>query len=122
MSNRSRWDRRSTVRLISWNVNGIRSCVARGFADWLRRCGADVVGLQEMRVTDELLPANLRRSKRYPHFFLSAALGGEYYFVPKFSIGLEGNLGFYSLGDVTGGGDGADGFFTSGLAFLRMYF
>jgi Outer membrane protein beta-barrel domain len=55
-------------------------------------------------------------------FFLAAALGGEYYFVPKFSIGLEGNLGYYSLGDVSGGGDGADGFFTSGLAFLRVYF
>ena len=60
-------------RIVSWNVNGIRACVARGFVDWLRRCGADVIGLQEMRVTDELLPANLRRSKRYPHFFLSAA-------------------------------------------------
>lgn len=50
---------------------------------------------------------------------LAAALGGEYYFVPKFSIGLEGQLGFYSLSDV--GGD-LSGFFTTGLGFLRMYF
>lgn len=50
---------------------------------------------------------------------LAAALGGEYYFVPKFSLGLEGQLGFYSTSDVNGD---ASGFFTTGLGFLRMYF
>lgn len=50
---------------------------------------------------------------------IAAALGAEYYFVPKFSIGLEAQLGLYQLGDVSGD---ADGFFTNGLAFLRMYF
>jgi hypothetical protein len=50
---------------------------------------------------------------------LAAAAGGEYYFVPKFSLGLEAQLGIYDLGDVSGD---VSGFFTSGLAFLRMYF
>jgi hypothetical protein len=51
--------------------------------------------------------------------FLAAALGGEYFFVPKFSLGLEAQAGLYTLGDVSGN---SDGFFTSGLAFLRVYF
>jgi hypothetical protein len=51
--------------------------------------------------------------------FLAAAVGGEYYFVPKFSLGLEAQAGLYRAGDVSGD---ADGFFTSGLAFLRVYF
>jgi hypothetical protein len=51
--------------------------------------------------------------------FIAAALGGEYYFVPKFSIGLEAQLGLYQTGDINGD---ASGFFTNGLGFLRVYF
>lgn len=48
-----------------------------------------------------------------------AALGGEYYVVPHFSVGLEGQFGFYDLGAVSGD---ASGWATTGLAFLRLYF
>ncbi|HET8733077.1 MAG TPA: outer membrane beta-barrel protein [Anaeromyxobacteraceae bacterium] len=51
---------------------------------------------------------------------LAAALGGEYFFVPKFSLGLEGQLGYVSRSSASI--DEADGFFTTGLAFLRLYF
>ncbi len=50
---------------------------------------------------------------------LAGAVGGEYYFVPRFSIGLEGQLGLYSNSAVSGDNSG---FFTTGLAFLRVYF
>jgi hypothetical protein len=52
-------------------------------------------------------------------FILAAAAGGEYFFVPKFSIGLEGQLGFYSQSETSGDNSG---FFTTGLGFLRVYF
>ncbi len=47
--------------------------MGKGFLDWLRRARADVVGLQEMRVSEEKLPPGLRRSRRFPHFSLSEA-------------------------------------------------
>jgi hypothetical protein len=50
---------------------------------------------------------------------LAGAIGGEYYFAPQFSLGLEAQLGLYALGDVSGD---VSGFFTNGLAFLRLYF
>lgn len=50
---------------------------------------------------------------------LAAAVGGEYYLVPQLSLGAEGQLGFYDRGDVSGNDSG---FFTTGLAFLRVYF
>jgi len=50
---------------------------------------------------------------------IAAALGGEYYLVTHFSVGLEGQLGYYSHGTVNGDDDGL---FTTGLAFLRLYF
>jgi hypothetical protein len=53
---------------------------------------------------------------------IAGAIGSEYYLVPKFSIGLEGQLGFYSNSDASAVNVDSSGFFTTGLAFLRMYF
>lgn len=41
------------MRVISWNVNGIRAACKKGFAAWLDASGADIVGIQESRA-DEL--------------------------------------------------------------------
>jgi len=37
------------MRIISWNVNGLRACAKKGFHGWLGACGADIVALQEVR-------------------------------------------------------------------------
>ncbi|MCP4657208.1 MAG: exodeoxyribonuclease III [bacterium] len=49
------------MRLVSWNVNGLRACVRKGFAQWLESSGAAVVGVQEVRARPEQLPADIRR-------------------------------------------------------------
>jgi exodeoxyribonuclease-3 len=41
-------------------VNGLRACATKGFAGWLRRSGAEIVGLQEVRARAEQLPRGLR--------------------------------------------------------------
>lgn len=48
------------MRIVSWNVNGLRACGKNGFAAWLGGCGADVVCLQEIRATHDQLPDELR--------------------------------------------------------------
>ena len=48
------------MRIISWNVNGLRAAARKGFLDWLEGCGADIVALQEVRAQREQLPAALR--------------------------------------------------------------
>ncbi len=37
------------MKLISWNVNGLRACLKKGFADFAAGCDADVICLQEVR-------------------------------------------------------------------------
>jgi len=64
-------------------------------------------------------PANARVGTSGTDVVIAAALGGEYYVVPRFSVGLEGQLGFYSNSTVSGDNSGA---YTTGLAFLRFYF
>lgn len=38
------------MRLISWNVNGLRACLQKGFGDFFAQCGADVFCLQETKL------------------------------------------------------------------------
>ncbi len=43
------------MRIVSWNVNGMRSALDKGFLDWLEDAKPDVLNLQEVRVEWEQL-------------------------------------------------------------------
>lgn len=47
------------VRVASWNVNGLRAAVRKGFVDWLDGSGAEIVGVQEVRARVEQLPGDI---------------------------------------------------------------
>jgi exodeoxyribonuclease-3 len=51
---------RRPVRILSWNVNGLRAAAKNGFGDWLDASGAEIVGIQEVRAQPEQLPEPLR--------------------------------------------------------------
>jgi len=44
-----------TMKLVSWNVNGIRACAEKGLFTWLESSGADIVSLQETKAWAEQL-------------------------------------------------------------------
>ncbi len=44
------------MKLISWNVNGLRACVKKGFFDVFRSCNADMFCLQETKLQPEQAP------------------------------------------------------------------
>lgn len=48
------------MRIVSWNVNGLRACAKKGFAGVLNESGADVLLLQEVRAFPAQLPAGIR--------------------------------------------------------------
>ncbi len=72
------------MRLISWNVNGLRAAIRKGFAPWLESCGAAVVGIQEVRARPEQLPADIRRRAGW-HVDVAAAERAGYSGVALFS-------------------------------------
>lgn len=41
------------MKLISYNVNGIRSAMNKGFVDWLKQENPDIIGLQEIKATEQ---------------------------------------------------------------------
>jgi len=40
------------MKLVSWNVNGLRACVNKGFLDYFREVDADIVCLQETKLSE----------------------------------------------------------------------
>jgi exodeoxyribonuclease-3 len=56
----ARGRQQKTLRIISWNVNGMRACATKGFGAWLEASGAEVVGIQEVRALPEQLPDAVR--------------------------------------------------------------
>jgi len=47
------------MRIISWNVNGLRACLKKGFVDYVMADGADVFCLQEVRALPEQVEMEL---------------------------------------------------------------
>ena len=43
----------SSLRIISYNVNGIRAAMNKGFCDWLKTNPADVICVQETKAAKE---------------------------------------------------------------------
>lgn len=47
------------MKLISWNVNGLRACLGKGFMDSIAELDADVICLQEIKVLAEQVQLDL---------------------------------------------------------------
>lgn len=66
----------ASVRVYSWNVNGIRSAVAKGFVDWLAAARGEIVGLQEVRAANDAIPSQLTAVTDYHQHYVAAAKKG----------------------------------------------
>ncbi len=53
------------MRIISWNVNGIRAAIKKGFWDWFANDQADIVCLQEVKARREQLNGQLEAASGY---------------------------------------------------------
>lgn len=60
------------MRIISWNVNGLRACAKKGFAGFLEKAKADIVCLQEVRAFPDQLEPRIRSPEGW-HVNFSAA-------------------------------------------------
>ncbi|MCL2592179.1 MAG: exodeoxyribonuclease III [Defluviitaleaceae bacterium] len=61
------------IKLISWNVNGLRACVKKGFFDFFGEVSADIFCLQETKMEEGQLEINL---EEYNIYFNSAEKKG----------------------------------------------
>lgn len=60
------------MKIISWNVNGLRANVKKGGFDWLMAQNADIFCMQEIKAEADQLPPEVRAPKGYHAFFESS--------------------------------------------------
>lgn len=66
------------LRLLSWNVNGIRAAYKKGFVDWFIKEGPDVLCLQETKARPEQLTDDLLNVIGYKSYFSSSIVKKGY--------------------------------------------
>jgi exodeoxyribonuclease-3 len=64
------------VKIISWNVNGLRSVYKKGFLDFLKKEKADIICLQEIKIQENQIPKELLNPFGYYSFFNPAIKKG----------------------------------------------
>ena len=53
------------MKIISWNVNGIRACLNKGFEDFIYSNDPDIVCIQETKANEDQVDLNLPEYKQY---------------------------------------------------------
>jgi exodeoxyribonuclease-3 len=65
------------MKIISYNVNGIRAAISKGFLDWLQQANPDVICLQEIKATEDQIPVMDIQLAGYPYqYYFSAQKKG----------------------------------------------
>ena len=64
------------MRIVSWNVNGIRAVANKGFADTVKAMDADIIGIQETKAHIDQLGPEITEREGYKSWFYSAERKG----------------------------------------------
>lgn len=56
---------KSSLRLLSWNVNGVRAAHRKGFLTWMMKSKPDILALQETKAEPAQLPEELLKPASY---------------------------------------------------------
>lgn len=63
-------------RIISYNVNGIRAAIRKGFLEWLEAANPDVLCLQEIKAEPHQLEDGILENLKYHHYWYPAEKKG----------------------------------------------
>jgi exodeoxyribonuclease-3 len=63
-------------KIFSYNVNGIRAAINKGFVEWLKKSNPDIILIQETKAHQDQVETNLFEELGYHHFWFSAEKKG----------------------------------------------
>ena len=81
------------MKLISWNVNGLRACVQKGFLDFFEETDADVFCIQESKLQDGQINLELNGYRQYWNYAEKKGYSGTAIFSKKEPISVTYGLG-----------------------------
>ena len=82
------------MKLVSWNVNGIRACVKKGFLDYFHEVDADIFCIQESKLQEGQIELELEGYDQYWNYALKKGYSGTAIFTKKKPLSVK-----YGLGD-----------------------
>ncbi|NMB32974.1 MAG: exodeoxyribonuclease III [Clostridium sp.] len=81
------------VKLISWNVNGLRACVKKGFLDFFGQADADIFCVQETKLQEGQITLELDGYHQYWNYAQRKGYSGTAVFTKIKPIGVENGIG-----------------------------
>lgn len=81
------------MRLVSWNVNGIRACVGKGFLDFFREIDADIFCIQESKMQEGQLDLELPGYHQYWNYAEKKGYSGTAIFTKKEPLSVANGIG-----------------------------
>lgn len=80
-------------KLISWNVNGLRACVKKGFLDYFKEVDADIFCIQESKLQEGQIDLDLKGYKSYWNYAEKKGYSGTAVFTKEEPINVEIGIG-----------------------------
>ncbi|QPJ85952.1 exodeoxyribonuclease III [Sarcina sp. JB2] len=80
------------MKLISWNVNGIRACVKKGFLDYFNEQDADIFCIQETKLQEGQIDLNLKGYYQYWNYAKKKGYSGTAIFSKKKPLSVSYGL------------------------------
>ena len=81
------------MKLISWNVNGIRACVQKGFLDFFKEVDADIFCIQESKMQAGQLELELEGYHQYWNYAEKKGYSGTAIFTKKEPLSVQYGIG-----------------------------
>ena len=81
------------MKLISWNVNGIRACVTKGFLDFFNEVEADIFCIQESKLQEGQIDLDLKGYYQYWNYAKKKGYSGTAIFTKKKPLNVKYGLG-----------------------------
>ncbi len=80
-------------KLISWNVNGLRACVGKGFLDFFKEVDADIFCIQESKLQEGQIDLDLEGYKSYWNYAEKKGYSGTAVFTKEEPISVKKGIG-----------------------------
>lgn len=81
------------MKLISWNVNGLRACVDKGFMDFFKEADADIFCIQESKLQEGQITLDLPGYYQYWNYAQKKGYSGTALFTKKEPLNVTYGIG-----------------------------
>ena len=81
------------MKLVSWNVNGIRACVQKGFLEFFNKVNADIFCIQESKLQEGQINLELDGYYQYWNYAEKKGYSGTAIFSKKEPITVSYGIG-----------------------------